>query len=128
MESTQFQEKESVQISTSFLNLHPEGKNCLHETRETKLTDPDYFQQRILNFDRRFANSTEFVFAANAYLEQRRFDSNINISFMRGKRNDKGQYSLNDAYSVLENAPGTPKYWQKRRYELLSKIENIGPF
>ena len=128
MESTQFQEKESVQISTSFLNLHPEGKSCLHETRETKLTDPDYFQQRILNFDRRFANSTEFVFAANAYLEQRRFDSNINISFMRGKRNDKGQYSLNDAYSVLENAPGTPKYWQKRRYELLSKIENIGPF
>ena len=47
---------------------------------------------------------------------------------MRGKKQADGQYSLEDAYSVLENAPGTPRYWQKRRYELLAKIENIGPF
>ena len=114
--------------TSSFPNLHPDGKNGLDEPRYVKLSAPDYFQQRILNFDRRFANSTEFVFAANAYLELRRFDSNINISFMRGKKNADGQYSLNDAYSVFENAPGTPRYWQKRRYELLSKIENIGPF
>ena len=24
--------------------------------------------------------------------------------------------------------PGTPRYWQKKKYELLSKIENLGPF
>ena len=24
--------------------------------------------------------------------------------------------------------PGTPRYWQRKRYELISKIENLGPF
>ena len=45
----------------AFPSLHPDGKNGLHEERKYKLTDPDYFQQRILNFDRRFANTTEYV-------------------------------------------------------------------
>ena len=108
--------------------LHPDGKNGLHETRIYKLTDIQYFQQRILNFDRRFANTTEYVFGAYAYLELRRLESNINISFMRGKTNVRGQYSLEDAYTVLDNTPGTPKYWQKKRYELIGRLENIGPF
>ena len=47
---------------------------------------------------------------------------------MRGKSNAQGQYSLDDAYSVLENAPGTPRYWQKKRHELIGKLENLGPF
>ena len=47
---------------------------------------------------------------------------------MRGKKNARGQYSLEDAFSVLDNAPGTPRYWQKKRYELIGKLENIGPF
>ena len=114
--------------TSSFPSLHPDGKNGLHEERKYKLTDPEYFQQRILNHDRRFANSTEYVFASYAYLEQRRLESNINISFMRGKSNAQGQYSLDDAYSVLENAPGTPRYWQKKRHELIGKLENLGPF
>ena len=69
-----------------------------------------------------------YVFAAHAYLELRRLESNISISFMRGKKNSRGQYSLEDAYSVLDNAPGTPRYWQKKRYELIAKLENIGAF
>ena len=114
--------------TSSFPNLHPDGNNGLHENRNYKLTDPQYFQQRILNCDRRFANNTEYVFASYAYLELRRLESNINISFMKGKPNAQGQYSLDDAYSVLENTPGTPRYWQKKRYELIGKLENLGPF
>ena len=114
--------------TSSFPNLHPDGKNGLHEERRTKLTDPNYFKQRILNHDRRFSLNTEYVFAAHSYLELRRFESNINISFMRGKKNDSRHYSLDDAYSVLDNSPGTPKYWQKKRYELIGKLENFGPF
>ena len=90
--------------TASFPCLYPDAKNGLHQEREVKLTDPDFFQQRILNFDRRFANNTEFIFAANAYLELRRFNLNINISFMRGKRRPDGQYSLDDAgYSCKLN-------------------------
>ena len=76
--------------TSSFPNLHPDGKNGLHEDRKYKLTDPEYFQQRILNHDRRFANSTEYVFASYAFLELRRLESNINISFMRGKSKAQG--------------------------------------
>ena len=112
----------------AFPSMHPDGKNGLHEERTYKLTDPDYFQQRLLNMDRRFANTTEYVFAAHAYLELRRLESNISLSFMRGKKNSCGQYSLEDIFSVLDNAPGTPRYWQKKRYELIAKLENIGPF
>ena len=57
-----------------------------------------YFEQRILNYDRRFANTAAYVFGAFACLEKNQLDRNINISFMRGtcKTNSDGQsiYSL----------------------------------
>ena len=40
----------------------------------------------------------------------------------------KTLYSLEDPYSVLDNSPGTPRYWQKKKYELIAKLENLGPF
>ena len=29
---------------------------------------------------------------------------------------------------VLDNIKNTPKYWQKARYELNARLENLGPF
>jgi len=29
---------------------------------------------------------------------------------------------------VFEKIKGTPKYWQRVRYEMIAKLENIGPF
>ena len=37
-------------------------------------------------------------------------------------------YSLDDPYSVLDNMPGTPRYWQRKKYELIARLENLGPF
>ena len=37
-------------------------------------------------------------------------------------------YQLEDEARVLENIPNSPKYWQKMKYEILSKIDNLGPF
>ena len=36
--------------------------------------------------------------------------------------------SFQDPYRALEAMPGTPKYWQKVKYEMLSKIDNFGAF
>ena len=47
--------------TASFPYLYPDARNGLHEDRDVKLTDPNYFQQRILNYDRRFANSNSFL-------------------------------------------------------------------
>ena len=51
---------------------------------------------------------------------------------MRGKPKNTSSgrtvYSLDDPYSVLDNSPGTPRYWQKKKFELIAKLENLGPF
>ena len=37
-------------------------------------------------------------------------------------------YNLDDPIMVFDNIKNTPKYWQKARYELNAKVENLGPF
>jgi hypothetical protein len=57
---------------------------------------------------------------------------NIKILGTRGKRvesNDGGiTYELEDGYTVLDDVKNTPRYWQKAKYEMLSKLENLGAF
>ena len=113
-------------------SLHPDGKFGLHHKRKVKLSDQKYFVQRIRNRDRRFEENPGYVFAAASYVEKRQLQNNANISFSRGKKmkNNDGEavYTLNDPYTVFDNIKNTPKYWQKFRYEMIAKLENLGPF
>ena len=68
----------------SFPTLFPDGKNGLNENRESKLSDQQYFAQRILNKDLRFANNVPYIFSAMGYIEKKQLQSQVNISFMRG--------------------------------------------
>jgi len=68
----------------SFPCLLPDGKNSLHSHKTIKLSDQDYFVQRILNKDLRFATTPAYVFAAVAYLEKKQIQSRIGLSFKRG--------------------------------------------
>ncbi len=36
--------------------------------------------------------------------------------------------SLEDGFSVFDKIPGTPRYWQQRRYDMIAKIEQLGAF
>ena len=83
-----------------------------------------------MNTDKKFSETAAYVFAAFAYVEKKQLERNVNISFMRGqqKKETSGKRVLEDPYSVLENSPGTPRYWQKKKYELIAKLENLGPF
>ena len=69
----------------SFPCLLPDGKNSLHSDRERKLSEQDYFVQRLLNKDNRFANNSAYVFAAVAYIEKKQIEGRKGISFQRGK-------------------------------------------
>ena len=113
-------------------SLHPDGRFGLHQNRKIKLSDQKYFVQRIRNKDRRFEENPGYVFAAASYIEKKQLQSNANISFSRGKKQkniDGGtEYSLNDAFTVFDNIKNTPKYWQKFKYEMIAKLENLGPF
>ena len=116
----------------TFPLLYVDGKNGLRQDRKRKLIDGQYFQQRILNYDERFAKNPSYLFAATQYLEQKQLQRNVGLSFTRGK---KGQapdgfstYSLDDGYSVLDNISNTPRYWSKARNEFIARLENEGAF
>ena len=106
----------------SFPNLHPTGKNGLHQNRKIEgLTDQQYFEQRLKNEDTRFEQCTPYVFAAAAYIEEKQLERNIGISYCKGKKtvSDSGErsYSLNDSFAVMDNVKGTPRYWRKAKME-----------
>ena len=52
----------------------------------------------------------------------------MNISFQRGKKTASGSYSLEDGFSVFDKIKNTPTYWRQAKYEMLAKLENLGPF
>ena len=35
---------------------------------------------------------------------------------------------MNDPFSVLDPVPNSPRYCRKKRYEMIAKLENLGPF
>ena len=55
--------KEDNWDTRTWPHLHPDGLYGLHHPdRETKLTNLQYFQQRILNWDDRFSKNPSFLF------------------------------------------------------------------
>ena len=116
----------------SFPCLLPDGENSLHSERERKLSEQDYFTQRIMNKDPRFATNPAYIFAAVAFIEKKQIEGRKGIAFKRGKATTSTDgmtsYSLEDPYSVLDNVKNTPRYWQKMRYELMARLENLGAF
>ena len=112
--------------------LDPTGENNLNKEREVRLSALQFFEQRLLNVNKRFANTASFVFAAVQYIENKQLTNNINISFNRGTKTQNktggATYSLEDPYCVFDNISNTPKYWKKKKDELIAKLENLGAF
>ena len=66
-----------------------------------------------------------------SHVEAERLRSNANLSGFRGTRHEVGGqifYEVNDPLTVFDKIKGTPKYWQKVKYEIIAKLENFGPF
>ena len=117
----------------SFPNLFPSGANGMKDKREVGgLTDQQFIEQRLKNQDTRFEQCTPYVFALTAYIEEKQLERNIGISYCKGKKTlgDNGgrRYELEDSFAVLDNVKGTPRYWSKAKKEMLSKLDNFGPF
>ena len=72
------------------------------------------------------------MYAAIGYLKKKQLQRNINLSNTRGKEviseNGEKSYSLEDGYRVLDNIKNTPRYWKQAKYEMLAKLDNLGPF
>ena len=87
--------------------------------------------QRLQNLNPMFAMNKPFLFSAVSYVEQQQLMNRMNISYMRGtlsKKNDGSKFlQTDDGYAVFDGLPGSPRYWQKMRYDLIAKMEQLGP-
>ena len=116
---------------SSFPTMFPDGKFGMNYKRTKKVTAQEFFQQRILNKDNRFSKNPGFCFAAMSYVEALRLRNNANMTGMRGKRVEGKEgvsVEIKDPCAVFDKVPGTPKYFQKSKFDMISKFENIGPF
>ena len=82
----------------------------------------------VENVAKKWSNSTPYVFAALNYLERQQIEGQINVSCKRGKVVNNQLVPLQDPFSVFDKIPGTPRYWLQRRYEVLARVEQLGPF
>ena len=117
----------------AFPHLHNlDGSNGKDHERKVKLKEQEYFIQRIINKEKRFAETPAYLYSSVAYLEEKRIYQSLSLVGSRGKevKGDGGSisYELEDEVRVLETIPNSPKYWQRMKYEILAKIENLGPF
>ena len=108
------------------------GSNGKDQDRDVKLTSQRYFIQRVTNINSRFARCPAYLYAAVGFQETMQINRNINVVGTRGKKvscdDGRSKYELHDPYRALEAIPGTPKYWQKAKYEMLAKVDNFGAF
>ena len=114
----------------AFSRTDPDANNSLKSKRET-VRDQEVFSQRMLNVNKTVTKSPAYLFAAVQYIETKQLQGNLNIAFKKGKRtvSDEGvSYKLDDPYRVLDNIKGTPRYFQTKKMEFVSKLENLGPF
>jgi hypothetical protein len=86
---------------------NPNGNNGKDQERKVRLTDQNFFIQRIYNIEARFARSPAYMYAAIGYLEKKQLQRNINLSNTRRKEviNEMGEkaYMLDDGYRVLDD-------------------------
>ena len=107
--------------------MFPDGLNGLNdESRTKKITTQQWMMQRLLNIENKFALNKPFVFSCVCFLEQEQLRNRMNISFLKVKmtRPERSTFlQSDDAHAVFDGIPGSNKYMQKMKYDLIAKME-----
>ena len=73
-----------------------------------------------------------YLFMAQQFCERQSLEKQIHIAGRKGKFQGNGvsgkKIHLDDKFNVFQKIPGTPKYWQQAKSELISKVHALGPF
>ena len=122
----------------------PYGNGGFADTeRDTKLTLRKYVNARLLDQDGHFAKDIEYIFAMQYAVEHKQVRDCISVALRQtrgcqqvGRNLDAGilknpqhlqnLFKKDRAYTFLKNIRGSPPYWQKMFYELLSMIRTLG--
>ena len=82
----------------------------MNKDRRVKLSNIMFFDQRLRNIDRTFANCLSFVYAAVSYIELKQMTDKINISVQRRKPQEDGtEYRGDSGFQVFDNVKNTPR-------------------
>ena len=76
---TNFLREEHFDVK-AFPKHHPSGQYGLNHKRPIRLYPQMYFNQRLLNKDRRFSQDSCYLFMASYYIERLALEKQINIS------------------------------------------------
>ena len=117
----------------TYPHLFPDGKNGMNaEGRQTNLTNQQYIKQKLFNVDKRFANDPAFLFSATSYIENLQLQRNISMNYSHGSKTVREggsrTYDVTNSYCVFTKISNTPEYWKVKKMELLSRLDNLGPF
>ena len=112
----------------AFPPLHPSGQYGLHHPRSKQLKAKDYIMQRLENLNPKWRNNKPWVFSMLYYLERQQLEGQIKISYQRGKKVGGTLVNPENVFSVFDRIPGTQRYWQQKRYEVIARLEDLGDF
>ena len=110
-----------------------DGSNGMSDpTRPVKLRPNQFFEQRVLNVDQKFAKSPTYTYAAVIYQEKKQISSNSNLSYTTGRQvtqdNGKVSFQPHDPWTILGGIKNSPKFWQQKKGEFIAKLNSYGPF
>ena len=87
--TSRFLQRENIDVR-AHPTKHPRGRNGLDHKRKFKLSPQQYFAQRLLNWDSRFAECIPYLFMSQQYIERWALQSQINIAGRRGVQSGSG--------------------------------------
>ena len=117
----------------AFPNLfNPDGTGGFDDPdRPHPIRLQEFYKQRFLNKEPRFAETSAYLFAAVSHLESRRISNNISLVGRRGKKSvidGETQYKLDDAWQVTANVPNGPGYQKQLKNDMLARLDDQGAF
>ena len=122
----------------------PYGNGGFADTeRDTKLTLRKYVNAHLLDQDGHFAKDIEYIFAMQYAVEHKQVRDSISVALrqtrgrlqvsrnlhagmLKNPQHLQNLFKKDRAYTFLKNIRGSPPYWQKMFYELLSMIQTLG--
>ena len=82
--------------------------------------------------NKNWSEDFSYICAAVIYLEKKKINSNMSMSYTTGKKVNKegGKVAIehHDAWSVLRGITNSPKFWRDKKGEVIATMDNYGPF
>ena len=120
-------------------HLFPSGKFGYKAEREMPLSPSRCFNQRLLNYSRKFTSDSNHIFFSHSVLQKLQLNSQIDIIMRKVafgtltagmvsknfKENVKKFIARDKGYSFMNVIKGAPAYWKKFLYGVLAMVKQL---